>query len=237
MRNTLSFVVLSFAGATTQAQPTPAQPAPAQPAPAQPAPVADPNPTASMSTSVSPTATPEPAKVWRFAVEPRLGFIVPTAKLGPMVIGGIELDVPVAMDHRLLIGLDLSLTRPSHDGSVMDPRLSAPAEYTIKETELVIALLVSYRLASHDHPLVPWVGVGPMAHLLRSTESTTIAPGDNTAVSTEIGLELAGGIDYRIGPGFIVGDLRIVYSKLDHEITGNTNAGKISLAAGYRLMF
>ena len=176
MRNTLSFAILSFAGATAQAQPGEpqpgeAQPTPAQPAPAQPAPVADPTRTA---TSVSAAATAEPAKAWRLAVEPRLGFIVPTAKLGPMVIGGIQIDYPVAMDQRLLIGLDVSLTRPSHDGSVMDPRLPAAAQYAIKETELVIALLVSYRFAPHHRSLVPWVGAGPMAHLLRSTETTTI---------------------------------------------------------------
>ena len=76
-----------------------------------------------------------------------------------------------------------------------------------------------------------------MLHFLRSTETTTIAPGDNTAASTELGLELAGGADYRVGPGFLVGDVRFAYTKLDHTITGSTNASKITLAVGFRFVF
>ena len=168
----------------------------------------------------------------------RFGLVVPTSKLGATALGGLELDVATpALDHRFLIGIDASLTRPGHDGSVMDPRLPSTAQYTIKETELVIALLASYRFAPADRKLVPWAGIGPMLHLLRTTETTTIAPGDNTASSMEIGVELGGGVDYRVGPGYLAGDLRVAYSKLDHVLTGSTNAGKLALAVGYRWVF
>lgn len=193
----------------------------AQPAPDQPAP-----------TTAGATAP------WRIGLAPRVGIVVPTSKLGPMVIGGLELDhvLPV-LDHRLVLGLDVSLTRPSHEGVVMDPRLPAPADYTVHETELEVALLASYRLAAPDRALVPWVGVGPMLHFLKTTETTTVAPGENTAVSTELGVELGGGIDFRAGPGFVTGDARLAYSKLDHQLTGSTNAGKLAIAAGYRVVF
>jgi hypothetical protein len=191
----------------------------------------DPAPPA-VSESVS---SPAP---WTLGIAPRLGLVAPTSKLGLTAIAGVQLDYALpALDHRLLIGVDVSLTRPSHDGSVMDPRLPGTADDTIHETELVIAPLASYRLADARSSLVPWVAAGPMLHLLRSTETTTIAPGDNSAVSSELGVELAGGVDYRVGPGFIAGDVRMAYSKLEHVLTGDTNAGKLAVALAYRLVF
>ena len=180
------------------------------------------------------TAAAEPPSTY---VEPRVGAIVSTSKLGPYAVGGLAVDHTVAAEQRLLVGLDLSLTRPSHDGTVMDPRLPMTGTYTLAETEFAIALLASYRFAGADESLVPWIGAGPMLHLLRSTETTNLAPGDNTAQSTKLGVELAGGADFRVGPGFVAGDLRFAYSKLDHQLTGSTNAGKVMIAIGYRFWF
>lgn len=189
----------------------------------------------------SPSDRPAPTAIaggHRFALAPRVGVVVSTAKLGPMAIAGLELDVATpALDHRLLVGLDGSITRPGHDATVMDPRIPGAASYSIHETEVVVAVLASYRLAGPDQPLVPWLGAGPMLHLLRTSESTAIAPGDNTEVSTELGVELAGGVDVRAGPGYLGADLRAAYSKLDHRLTGNTSGGKIALAASYRFTF
>jgi hypothetical protein len=63
------------------------------------------------------------------------------------------------------------------------------------------------------------------------------APGDNTAVSTEFGVEVGGGVDLKAGPGYVAGDVRVAYTKLDHTITGDTNAGKVAIGLGYRLTF
>jgi hypothetical protein len=208
------------ASAYAQPQPSPAPPAPA-PEPA----------------SVT-AAAPNPA-TWQFGIQPRLGVVVPTSKLGATVLGGLELDYALsALEHRLVLGLDVSLARPSHDGTVMDPRITPmTADYTVHETELSLALLASYRLTGQGSSFVPWIGIGPMLHLLKTTETATLAPGENTATSTEIGVELGGGADLRAGPGFVTGDVRVAYSQLDHVLTGSTNAGKITLAAGYRVVF
>ena len=88
-----------------------------------------------------------------------------------------------------------------------------------------------------DRRVVPWVAAGPMLQLLRSSEASDIAPGDNTARNTEFGFELAGGIDYRLGPGYLVGELRVGYSDLDHTLTGDSNAGNLALGIGYRVVF
>ncbi len=182
------------------------------------------------------TTTAAPAAAWQLGIAPRLGVVVPTSKLGPMMVGGLELDY--AVSGHLVIALDGTITQPSYDGSVMDTRIpGGTATYTIKETELSTALMIDYRLAGPDASLVPWLGIGPMLHMLRSNETNTIAPGTNTAQSTEFGVELGGGVDFKAGPGYLAGDLRFAYSKLDHTLTGSTNAGKVTIGIGYRVVF
>lgn len=184
------------------------------------------------------TATAEVAAPWTIGVEPRVGLIVPTSKLGANAIGGLEVDFALpAADHRLVLALGGTLSQPGHDGSVMDARVPAPTTYTIKQTELAIALDLDFRFVPAGHSTVPWIGVGPLLHMLRTTESTSIAPGDNTAQETAFGVELAGGVDFKAGPGFLGGDARLDYSKLDNYLTGSTNAGKLTISVGYRLVF
>lgn len=178
-------------------------------------------------------ADPAPA-AWAVGVEPRIGVLVPTSKLGAMAVGGVEVDKPLGP---IVLAADLALTRPSYDGSAMDPRIpGGMASYTIHQTELLAGVLASYRFRP-ERALVPRVGAGPVLQILKSNETTTAAPGENTATQTKLGVEVAGGVDYRLGPGFLAGDVRFVYSKLDTMLTGSSNAGSVSLAFGYRFVF
>lgn len=243
----LSLVVAWPAGiAVAQpADPAPA-PAPATPPPVDteaPPPAATPSPAPAVqveaSASVSTSTSQEPPKPWQIGVAPRIGFVVPTSKLGAMVVGGIEVAYALpALNHQLIIALDMSLTRPSYDASAMDPRIpNGATTYTIHETELVVGATIGYRVFGAEHALVPWGALGPVLHMLKTSETTMVAPGENTATSTELGLELAAGVDYRVGPGFVLGGARLIYSNLDHALTGDTNAGKLGLELGYRFVF
>lgn len=229
----LPLVVAPLTALAQPAAPTaPATPvAPASPEASAPA-------SAPVAVQASTPAATAPAS-WTLGLAPRLGLVVPTSKLGAMAVGGLEIDVALPVGQRqLYVALDLSLTRPSYDGSVMDPRIPGGAgDYTVKEVEMVVGALVGYRLRPAGAALVPWAVIGPILHLLRTTETSTIAPGHNTATSTELGLEVAAGVDYHAGPGFVVGGLRVVYSSLDHVLTGDTNAGTVGLDLGYRLVF
>jgi hypothetical protein len=118
----------------------------------------------------------------------------------------------------------------------MDPRVAnGVADYTIRQTELVVGLLAAYRLG--DGRLVPRVGGGPILHMLRTNETSSPAPGENTSQQTKFGFELVGGADYRLGTGFLAGDIRFLYSKLDTMLTGDSNAGSLALLVGYRLVW
>ena len=238
---TITFASVALLTRIASAQtPDPSTPAPAPeptPTPAPATPTAAPAPVQDEPGSIA--AAAEASAPWRFGVAPRIGAAVPTSKLGTTLAGGIEVAyLTAAAGHRVVIAVDLSLARPSYSSSVMDPRIpGGTTTYTIRETELVVGATVGYRLFTPAHAFVPWGAIGPVLHLLRTTEVTMLSPDSNTASSTEVGLELAAGADYRAGPGFLLGGIRLVYSNLDHRLTGDTNAGKLAVELGYRFVF
>jgi hypothetical protein len=192
------------------------------------------------ATAAADVAAPEAgaAKAWSVGVAPRLGLTLPTSALGAMVVGGLAIDVPTPLARRqLVIALDASLTRPSHDGTVMDDRIGGSGTYDVKVTELKLGLDVIYRMFGAERALIPFVGGGPVLHMLRTTETTSLAPGSNTSQNTELGFEVVVGADFRAGTGYVLGELRSVYSKLDQLLTGESNAGNVMIAAGYRAVF
>jgi hypothetical protein len=183
-------------------------------------------------------AVPGTSKTWTVGVAPRVGVTVPTSSLGAMAVGGLAVDVPLPIAKRqLVIALDASITRPTHDGSLMDDRINGAGSYDVKVTELKLGLDVIYRVFGPERRLIPFVGAGPVLHMLKTSETTTFAPGTNTSQNSELGFEIVGGADFRAGPGYVLGELRAVYSKLDHPLTGESNAGNVMLAAGYRAVF
>lgn len=202
---------------------------------AQPAAPATSPPAAASADSSAEAKTP--GKPWTIGIAPRVGVTIPTSKLGAMAVAGLHVGAAVAAQGKLVVGIDASWSRPGRDGSVMDPRVPSPATYSIDQTEILVGLSVGYRLGGAERKLVPWIAGGPIVHILHTRETTSIAPGENTAHAVEAGLQVGGGVDYLVGPGFVVGDLRIIYSPLDNVLTGDSNAGNVVVAAGYRLVF
>ena len=225
---TILVVVLVLGGAATEiaAQPATGSSSPAPSSQDAPAAVTAPGPGAG-------------AAAWTIGAAARVGVAIPTSKLGPMVAGGLEIDLPLPVaDHRLVLAFDGTLTRPSHDGSAMDPRVpGGMATYTIHQLELVAGVMATYRFAAAGKRVVPWLGAGPIVHLLSTRETSSLSPDANTATATELGAELGGGIDLRAGPGFVVGEARVVYSGLNNLLTGGSNAGNLVVATAYRLVF
>lgn len=204
----------------------------------QPEPEPSPPPPPPVETTATTEATETSPDDWSFGIAPRLAVTVPTSKLGAMVVGGLEIDfaLPVA-ERRLIVALDVTMTRPSYDGSGSDPRVGGAYEYTVKETEVKIGLDAIFRIFTADKKFVPYVGAGPLIHLLRTTETTSFTPDANMEESTKLGFEVLVGADYRVGPGMLLGELRVVYSDLDHLFTGDSNAGNLMIGVGYRFVF
>lgn len=234
---TTAMVCLIAGPGAAFAQPEPADPPPeplesppAEDPGAEPAPLPD--------DSADATVIAGAAEPWSFGVAARVGLTIPTSKLGPTVIGGIEIDwaLPV-LDGRLVAALDISLAQPGYDDTTTDPRIGGDANYEIDETELKVALLGIYRLFGPGEKLIPYGGIGPVLHMLRTAETSDLAPGENTSQNTEVGVELLAGVDFSVGPGYLTGELRFVFSDLDHLFTGDSNAGNVAPSVGYRLVF
>lgn len=183
-------------------------------------------------------AEPGAATSWSVGIAPRVGLTVPTSELGAMVVGGLAIDVPLPVaERRLVIALDASLTRPDHGGSVMDERINGSGTYEVSVTELKLGVDAIYRFFGADRAFIPFAGIGPILHMLRTTETTSFAPGSNTAQETKLGFEVVVGADFAAGPGYLLGELRGVYSNLDDLLTGDSNAGNVMAAVGYRAVF
>jgi hypothetical protein len=202
-----------------------------EPAP-EPAPV---EATASVSAEVSMESEGAP---WNLSVAPRIGLAVPTSKLSPFVSMGLELGYRLpALDGHLVVVGDVAYTRPGHSATVNDARVGGDAGYEIDESELKLGIGAAYRLFDDSRKLSPWGGASLIMQRLQSTETNDLAPGENTATDTRFGAEIAVGADYRLGPGYLLGELRLPFTDLDDLITGNSNAGNVNLSVGYRLVF
>jgi hypothetical protein len=183
-------------------------------------------------------AAADSAEPWSFGIAPRVGLTVPTSRLGPTVAGGLGIDyaLPV-LDGQLVLSLDGSITRPGYSSTVTDPRVGGEGGYELDVTEGKIGLGLVYRIFGPEADLVPFVGAGPVLHMLRTTERNDFNPGDNTAQSSEVGFDVVVGADFRMGPGFLLGEARFLYSDLDHLYTGDSNAGNVMISIGYRAVF
>jgi hypothetical protein len=191
-------------------------------------------PPAGAQTEVA-AAAPEP---WHFAIAPSVGLVVPSSKLGATVVGGLELDLALpVLDHRLVVAVDASITRPTHSGGGSDPRVGGAYTYDLGVTELKVGLDLVFRFLTAQDPIVPYLGAGPILHMLRTTETSDLAPGENSEQSTQVGFEVVGGVDVRLGPGLVLGEARYVYSALDHLWTGDSTAGNLTIGVGYRIVF
>jgi hypothetical protein len=187
---------------------------------------------------VSTEAEPEPpARAPRFAVAPRIGFDVPTSDLNPFLVAGLELDLFLPLlDRRLVLALDTSYTRPSHSGVGSDPRIGGEYSHRIDVHQLKVALDVILRFTDDRPGPVPFVGLGPVMHYLRTEQTTSITGYENTEWNLEPGFEALIGLDIPLGPGFLLFDFRYIYTDLNHRFAGDSNAGNTTTAVGYRII-
>jgi hypothetical protein len=189
-------------------------------------------------------AAPAAAKSSRgaFVAGAKFGGIIPFDGLGANVVGSLEVGyiLPFAKGSFGLL-VDVGYAVPKTSGSVANDMRVDGGKYDwhLTQKELTISPTVTYRLTMLGR-VVPYVGVGPRIYLLQSVVRGAVGAQtilETTEQSTKVGLSAPLGVDFRLGPGALLGEFLFEWGPLNHIATGDgTNTMGGTLQIGYRFM-
>jgi len=202
-------------------------------------------------------ATPEPPKpadTMRIGLMAgvRGGIAIPFGGFGPSPAVGIEVGYAFPFLKRALaIAVDLDYSVPKKSGTQKDPRITDGGQYSwhLTEQELNLMPLFMYR-ATFLGKIVPYIGIGPRFFFVKSTvRSDEGKPTfmETTEQATKVGVGIPLGVEVRLGPGAIVGEILFQWASLKFDkpdpkavafdtATGTGNLGALNIAAGYRFL-
>ena len=166
-------------------------------------------------------------------------FGEPFSKLGASYLVDVELGYALPVwKHHLAIALDGAYTAPEASGGGSDAQVAAGSyTYNLQQREGILGLTLYYR-----HPLgrvTPYVGVGPRLFLLQSEvdgAAGTTPIHTSSEVSTKAGVGVPLGVGVRLGPGDLFLEASFLWAAIDHQITGDTNVGSLTVSLGYRFV-
>lgn len=148
------------------------------------------------------------------------------------------------LDRHLQLFLELGYAQPSRALDGTDPRLGAAGSgFT---TQLTVKDLALSAGAAWIFPevlvpgLAPYAGVVLQSHFVKSTSDGSAAGaafGHHEETSTLFGAAALGGARYRLGPGLLLGELRIGTVPVHQRLTGAANLGALSVLLGYGIAF
>jgi len=242
------------------AEPTPAVAAP-KPAPAPaPTPTTAPAPAATPATSATVTETganvtevkavevttpaapveePKPAAPAKdeslgVSVAAKLGGTLPTSALGLTYFVGLEVGYRLPLLDRLLgVAFEFSAGRPGKSGTINAPAVGGNFDYDLAQRLYILAFEANGQQKLGD--LWVYAGLGYGVYLLKASMKALGAT--NTESQARAGMQVRGGAAYRLGPGDVFAELRYHYVGLRFLTTGRSNAGGLTLGAGYRYSF
>ncbi|MEE8367447.1 MAG: hypothetical protein V3S30_03940 [Thermoanaerobaculia bacterium] len=178
-------------------------------------------------------------------------FSQPLSKLGTSLSLAVDVGYRLPqMEERIQIYIGAAYSQPRHRETATDSRLPGDGSYEFKiiERQLAFSLGALYRFfpprAEHDfhgYPINFYAQFGLRLELQRADERGRASSGRGFGLdqetATKIGMLLAGGAEYSLGPGAIAAELNFTVADLDHRLTGETTAGGLMLQVGYHFMF
>lgn len=143
--------------------------------------------------------------------------------------------------YRRLIGIvgSVGVTLPTVSGSgVSDPRVSGNSfDYRQQSQQFLLGLTLVGHIPLGR--IVPYVGVGPRAFVVR-TESAGAAGGNafpgNSELSVEPGVGVPVGLEVLLGPGRLGAEFQLLYAPAQQRSTGPGSFGSMVIAVGYRFV-
>lgn len=172
----------------------------------------------------------------------KIGALLPQAfsPLGANWMLELEGGYLLPFYHRLIgITGSVGVTMPTVSGSaVADPRVGGGSfDYQQQSQQFLLGLTLVGHVPLGR--LVPYVGVGPRAFVVR-TESTGTAGGSafpgNSELSVEPGVAVPVGLEILLGPGRLCAEFQLLYAPAYQRSTGPGSFGSMSVAVGYRFV-
>jgi tetratricopeptide (TPR) repeat protein len=219
-----------------------AQPAGEKPAPTSPTTVAAVQVSATETEPVAKSATAEvaPSGVEAtsdgrgLSVAAKLGGTLPTSALGLTYFAGLELGYRLPLFDRLLgVAFEVAAGQPAKSGNLDSTAAGGSVAYRLSQRMLTLAFEANGQYAFGNLFVLGGMGYG--VYLLKASVKTLGMT--NTESQTRAGIQLRGGAGVRLGPGDLIVELRYHYVDLAFSTTGRSNAGGVTLGAGYRLSF
>ncbi len=169
----------------------------------------------------------------------KIGALLPQAfsPLGANWMLQLEGGYLLPFYHRL-IGIvgSISVATPTVSGSAVgDLRVSSGSfDYEQQSQQFLLGLTLMGHIPLGR--VVPYVGVGPRAFVVR-TVSTGQAGGSafpgNSELSVEPGVGVPVGLGILLGPGRLCAEFQLLYAPAQQRSTGSGSFGSMSLSAGY----
>ena len=175
-------------------------------------------------------------------------FAQPFSNLGASFLVGVEVGWALprlpGIGSGLAVTIDLAYTQPGASGAGIDSRLAPNAGhygFSVTQRELSLGFTALYRVPFLlGGRLVPYAGIGPRIFFLESKTSAEAGSGNTlpgfSETSTRVGLGVPLGADFPIGPGRVFLEAMLLYAPFNHNLTGDSNAGMITVQAGYRFL-
>lgn len=195
-------------------------------------------PAAEAAPAAAGPSTPEPtaaaAEIPTVVLGLGAGVYIPTSSLGVNFLLGVDgaYQLPF-LGGRFGVGAGLAYSQPTTSGAIEDDRVpGGNAEYDSTMRELVLDVLLSFRLFGWDSVWSPHAGLGPVFYFLDHKVSSLGVEQNET--STQVGFLATLGVDYFIWRGALVGEVRIPFALVGQRTTGDSNVGAVSVVFGYR---
>lgn len=224
--------MLSFFFVTLLAAPTPTPAATATPAAT---PVATATPPATPAPDPAPATPPrDPYSGKIAALGVTAGLALPSGELGMSTGFALSARRAVALDRRLVVGLELGYATTRAGGDVDEAGLPPGQNYRVSVTSMPIAADVLW----HQPAGPVWIAAGAGLVAAPVTVKSAAGGGTNTERSTAMGAELIAGAEYPLGPGAVAADVSFRFlSASGLKATGAGNLAGPGLRVGYRIAF
>lgn len=155
--------------------------------------------------------------------------------LTPELWGGAYL-----LEGRLGVGATVGYAQPSHERTLQDPRFpDGSLSYSLTTRDLRLGVGAQWHFRAAGSKLSPYAGARLRVHLVetRSDGQSGSAFGEHRETATQVGGAPYGGVMWRLGPGFLLGELELDLASMDQRVTGESNISALAIKAGYALTF